>query len=198
MMNKKQDISYNRGIVISHGKSEYLFANHIKSNLHLPIKPYAENNGKTSIQINSLMKVLNNKIFVNKRNFKKVYSNVEEIDGKFQNFFVMPIMDLDDSSDEDIEKYKSGEMFCGHWLSPYIIPIWNDKNFDCVLLELGLINRMPSDREKGKMYRSLFPVNQGATDKEHVEELLSKFSCSSRTNMDIFLKRCLENLSSVH
>ena len=40
-----------KGIVIAHGKSELLLAEHIKSNVHLPIEIYAESNGKTSIQI---------------------------------------------------------------------------------------------------------------------------------------------------
>ena len=42
--------NYCRGIIIAHGKSELLLAEHIKSNLHLPIAIYAESNGKTSIQ----------------------------------------------------------------------------------------------------------------------------------------------------
>ena len=50
--------NYCKGVAIAHGKSEMLFVEHIKSNLHLPIEIYAENNGKTSIQINSLMSVL--------------------------------------------------------------------------------------------------------------------------------------------
>lgn len=35
-----------KGIVIAHGKSELLLAEHIKSNLHLPIEIYAQSNGK--------------------------------------------------------------------------------------------------------------------------------------------------------
>lgn len=46
--------NYCKGIIIAHGKSELLLAEHIKSNLHLPIEIYAEKNGKSSIQIDSL------------------------------------------------------------------------------------------------------------------------------------------------
>ena len=55
----KKKLNYCRGVVVVHGKSEKLLAEHIKSNLHLPIEVYAENNGKTSIQIDSLITILN-------------------------------------------------------------------------------------------------------------------------------------------
>lgn len=91
--------NYCKGIIIVHGKSELLLAEHIKSNLHLPIEIYAESNGKTSIQIDSLMTVLGNNIFKNKRAFNKKYV-VEEEKGQLINFSVIPIMDLDDTSEE--------------------------------------------------------------------------------------------------
>ena len=50
--------NYCKGIIIVHGKSELLLAEHIKSNLHLPIQIYSESNGKTSIQIDSLPTIL--------------------------------------------------------------------------------------------------------------------------------------------
>ena len=74
-----------KGIVIAHGKSELLLAEHIKSNLHLPISIYAESNGKTSIQIDSLMTVLGNNIFKNKKVFDKKYM-VEEEKGMIKDF----------------------------------------------------------------------------------------------------------------
>lgn len=91
--------NYCKGIVIAHGKSELLLAEHIKSNLHLPIEIYAESNGKTSIQIDSLMTVLGNNIFKNKREFNKRYIVGEE-KGILKNFLLMPIMDLDDTSED--------------------------------------------------------------------------------------------------
>ena len=38
-------LNYCKGIIIVHGKSELLLAEHIKSNLHLPIETYALKNG---------------------------------------------------------------------------------------------------------------------------------------------------------
>lgn len=185
--------NYCKGIIIVHGKSELLLAEHIKSNLHLPIQIYSESNGKTSIQIDSLPTILGNMKFKNKRVFKNNFI-VEEAQGEFKNFFVMPIMDLDDTSEMKKQNYISGEMFKSHWLSPYIIPIWNKNNLDEVLLELKLIDKLPNNKEKGKLYRDLFPMNRGETDKEQVEKLMEQFKKLKNTNMDIFIKKCLENL----
>lgn len=185
--------NYCKGVIIVHGKSELLLAEHIKSNLHLNIGIYSLENGRTSIQIDSLMTILGNTIFKNKNKLKKEYI-IEEKNKELVNFFIMPIMDLDDTTEEKIQKYKSGEMFKNHWLSPYIIPIWNDINFDHVLYDLKLISKIPNDKEKGREYRKLFPTNDGPVDLEQVNKLLRCFESSKKTNMDIFIKKCLENL----
>lgn len=187
--------NYCKGIIIAHGKSERLLAEHIKSNLHLPIEIYSLKNGKTSIQIDSLMTILGNNDFKNKSKLKQKYI-IEEKNKKFINFFIMPIMDLDDTTEEKIKKYKNGEMFKNHWLSPYIIPIWNDINLDHVLYDLKLISKLPNDKEKGKVYEELFPKNTGQADLEQVNKLLKYFESTTKTNMNIFIEKCLESLQT--
>ena len=187
--------NYCKGIIIVHGKSELLLAEHIKSNLHLPIEIYSLKNGKTSIQIDSLMTILGNNDFKNKSKLKQKYI-IEEKNKKFINFFIMPIMDLDDTTEEKIKKYKNGEMFKNHWLSPYIIPIWNDINLDHVLYDLKLISKLPNDKEKGKVYEELFPKNTGQADLEQVNKLLKYFESTEKTNINIFVEKCLESLQT--
>lgn len=187
--------NYCKGIIIAHGKSELLLAEHIKSNLHLPIEIYSLKNGKTSIQIDSLMTILGNNDFKNKSKLKQKYI-IEEKNKKFINFFIMPIMDLDDTTEEKIKKYKNGEMFKNHWLSPYIMPIWNDINLDHVLYDLKLISKLPNDKEKGKVYEELFPKNTGQADLEQVSKLLKYFESTTKTNMNIFIEKCLESLKT--
>ena len=182
-----------KGVVIAHGKSEFLLAEHIKSNLHLPIEIYANKNGSTSIQINGLMNILGNNVFKSKNSFSKIYE-VEIEDGILKNFSLMPIMDLNDTNDEKIQKYISKEMFKNHWLNPYIVPIWNEKNLDEVLFSLKLIDRIPNKKEKGRVYRTLFPTNKGESDKQQVENLMKMFEKSNKTNMEVFIKKCLESL----
>lgn len=188
-------LNYCKGIIIAHGKSELLLAEHIKSNLHLPIEIYSLKNGKTSIQIDSLMTILENNDFKNKSKLKQKYI-IEEKNKKFINFFIMPIMDLDDTTEEKIKKYKSGEMFKNHWLSPYIIPIWNDINLDHVLYDLKLISKLPNDKKKGKVYEELFPKNTGQADLEQVNRLLKYFESTTKTNMNILIEKCLESLQT--
>ncbi len=185
--------NYCKGVVIVHGRSELLFVEHIKSNLHLPIEIYSEQRGKSSIQIDSLTSVLNNCIFKNKTALKREYI-IEEENKKIKDFFVMPIMDLDDTTEEKIESYKSGKMFENHWLSKYIMPIWNDMNFDQVLFDLGLINKIPKTKEKGHIYEQLFTTNTGNTDVEQVKYLLEQFKHSKKTNMDKFIQKCLDSM----
>lgn len=185
--------NYCKGIIIAHGKSELLLAEHIKSNLHLPIEIYSLKNGKMSIQIDSLMTILGNNDFKSINKLKQKYF-IEEKNKQLVNFFVMPIMDLDDTTEEKIIKYKSGEMFKNHWLSSYIIPIWNDINLDHVLYELKLISKLPDDKEKGKIYEELFPKNKGQADIEQVNKLLKCFESTKKTNMDVCIKKCLESL----
>lgn len=184
--------NYCKGVIIVHGKSELLLAEHIKSNLHLNIGIYSLENGRASIQIDSLMTILGNTIFKNKNKLKKEYI-IEEKNKELVNFFIMPIMDLDDTTEEKIKKYKNGEMFKNHWLSPYIIPIWNDINLDHVLYDLKLISKLPNDKEKGKVYEELFPKNTGQADLEQVNKLLKYFESTTKTNMNIFIEKCLEN-----
>ena len=187
--------NYCKGLIIAHGKSELLLAEHIKSNLHLHIEIYSLKNGKTSIQMDSLMTILGNNDFKNKSKLKQKYI-IEEKNKKFINFFIMPIMDLDDTIEETIKKYKNGEMFKNHWLSPYIIPIWNDINLDHVLYDLKLISKLPNDKEKGKVYEELFPKNTGQADLEQVNKLLKYFESTTKTNMNIFIEKCLESLQT--
>ena len=185
--------NYCKGVIIAHGKCEKLLAEHIKSNLHLNIEIYSLRNGKSSIQIDSLMNILGNNVFKNKSNLKQNYS-IEEERGKLVNFFIMPVMDLDDTTEEKIKMYKNGEMFKNHWLKPYIIPIWNDINFDHVLYDLKLISKMRNDKEKGKVYEDIFPKNKGQADLEQVNKLLKYFESTTKTNMDVFIRKCLEGL----
>ena len=185
--------NYCKSIVVAHGKSELLLVEHIKSNLHLPIEIYANKNGSTSIQIDGLMNILGNNVFKNKNSFNNKYE-VEKENGILKNFSLMPIMDLDDTSEDRKQKYISGEMFKNHWLSPYIVPIWNKNNLDEVLLDLKLIDKLPNNKEKGRLYRELFPTNKGESDIQQVKNLMNKFKKSNKTNMQVFIKKCLDSL----
>lgn len=199
-MSKAQKLNYIKGIIIAHGDSELRLARYIKSNLHLPIKIYSKDNGKHSIQIDGLMNHLNNRIFRSKQELLQHYDYLIEQDSKSKeiiNFFVMPIMDLDDCEEEEQRKYITKEMFKGHWLYPYITPIWNSPTLDHVLYQLKLIPKIPKDDEKSMVYSELFPINHKETDIEQIQELQRLFESSDKTNMEEFTKQCLESVEKL-
>ncbi|EGS26987.1 hypothetical protein FSLSAGS3026_11470 [Streptococcus agalactiae FSL S3-026] len=46
-------------------------------------------------------------------------------------------MDIDDTSQEKIDSYKSSTLFVKDWKKDFIVPIWNDSNFEEVLNDIG-------------------------------------------------------------
>lgn len=95
--------NYVNGVVICHGKSEWLMSKHISSNLHLNVKSYAKDKGKHSIQITSLKTLLTTKPFNKQSAFVAEYP-VEEVgkgkNKKLANFQLFIIMDTDDCTEQ--------------------------------------------------------------------------------------------------
>ena len=63
-MARKTRVKYVKGVVICHGKSELQLVRYATTNLHLNMPSFSRDNGKTSIQITSIMDVLNSRDFV--------------------------------------------------------------------------------------------------------------------------------------
>lgn len=183
---------YTKAIVICHGKSEFEIMRHIKSKLRVSIVPYAKDNGERSIEIASLMGILNNSVFKNRKallnNFPKI-----EVDGRNNpvNFKIFPVLDVDFTSKNEVLGYTSGTMFSKHWLSPYIQPILNDNNLEEVLNSIGY-TAVKKDREK-KMYRKIFPVERGKQDKEAIIALRKAFADTKKSNFIELLDYCLQH-----
>lgn len=66
---KKMEPSYQRSMVIVHGLSEQSICSNIKSNLRLPQEIISRDNGRCSIQITSLMPLLNDSRFKDYKSF---------------------------------------------------------------------------------------------------------------------------------
>lgn len=190
-MQKKEKIikhnKYLQAIIICHGLSEYHIAGYLGSNLRLNIGIYAEQKGKSSIQINSLNKHLSNKIFSSKKNLLKKYNidlNNKILHNKFKIFI---IMDTDDKelTIQDITEFKNKNMFKWHWAYDYIVPIFNTHNLEDVLTKAKIID----DKHKKKDYIKLFPINHNATtdDIKEIEILKGKLKHINNTNLDVLL-----------
>ena len=181
-------------IVVAHGKSELIMSQYIKSNLRLPIEIYSEKNGRQNIQIESLLRVLEKGDFSTFNKFINYYP-VEVEKKQIKGCKLFPIMDWDNCNKELYEEYKSGEMFKNIWLAPYIVPIWSYPNLDEVLCSCGIIDKKPSDRNKGSDYQRIFPIHRGELDIIQVEKLRDSLKKCNKTNLDVFLDYCLSNVN---
>ncbi len=92
-----------KAVVICHGKSEVQICKYIKTNLRIPIHIESRDKGKTSIQITSILDILNNLNYKSAKNLKKHLNDKLELKkDKIQdeNFKVFIIMDTDDCSEK--------------------------------------------------------------------------------------------------
>lgn len=169
--NKKNKISC---MIICHGKSEFLLANHFRTTLRIPIIIEADKKGKKSIQINSLKNFLKRRNFKNKTSFENHYSL--KIDNKFRVFI---IMDTDDCNKQEAVNYINKVMFKNHWLYNYIIPIFNDPNIEKVCDESKL-NKMKSKTDVCR----IFPDDTIPDKVKSIEHVSKKLGNCNNTNME--------------
>ncbi len=186
--NKKTE-NYLKAVIICHGLSEYTITKHIKSNLRLKIEIDAKDKGEHSIQINSILDFLSTTNYISKHNFIKKFKDDMpngEINPQFKIFI---IMDTDDEelTPNDIENFKNKNMFKGHWAYDYIVPIYNTKNLEDILLKAKIIDKTFKDK---KEYAKIFPINNNAStaDKEQIQNMHNLLKPINNTNMDILLE----------
>ncbi len=192
--------NYVNGVVICHGKSEWLMSRHISSNLHLRVKSYAKDKGKHSIQITALKNLLLSNPFNKQSSFVAEYPVEEAGKGKNKklvNFKLFTIMDTDDCTEPQKKDYLSKKMFEGHWLHEYIAPIANVPNLEDVLTDAGMMPKKIRDDEKGEYYARVFPVNSKPLSDDTLKEILTlrNFVEKSRnTNLLEYIDYCLSLL----
>lgn len=89
-------------------------------------------------------------------------------------------MDIDEKelTDDFINKYKNKEMFKSYDYYEYIVPIYNDKNLDEVLIKLGY---KVDTNNKASSYRKIFPGNNG--DYNSFIQLKNKIKKSKNSNL---------------
>lgn len=159
------------GIVICHGKTEYLMIRYIVSNLHLKMEKDAHDHGEHSIQITSIINFLKSSPYKNRKTFiEKFLSDGSELNDP-DNFKVFIVMDTDDCTEKEKQDFISKEMFKKHWLYPYIEPIYNSENIDDVFLEANINTRKISDDEKGTYYTEIFPINSEPLSLNTIQEI---------------------------
>lgn len=122
------------------------------------IEIFSDNNGKKSIQINSLLKYLKQDRFNNVKKFAETY-DIEFKDKKLNKFKLFIIMDTDDCSELEKNNYINKTMFKGLVLEEYIIPIYNINNLEDVLFKAAIIKEKIKDDDKIEQYSKIFKIN---------------------------------------
>lgn len=189
---------YLKAIVIVHGKSEKQICDYIKSNLRLKIEVISDKKGEKSIQITSLMNILNDSRFRTMDAFLKNFCDTEIVNERKKkrlspDFKIFTIMDTDDCTEKQKEEYINKSMFKGYWAYDYIVPIYNSPSLEDVLVKA----KIPFDKkgsERKNEYIKIFPTTSKYTIREEVE--LKTFRNNLKkvkdTNMDLFIEFCLE------
>lgn len=193
-------INYLKGLAICHGKSEVCIVKYIGTNLHLNVRQFSKNNGRNSIQITSLMNVLNSYPFNSINSFTREYE--VEVSGRgagkiINGFKLFIIMDTDDCTQTQKNDFISKRMFEEHWLYDYIVPIYNIPKLEIVLSECGITTQKVKDSEKGTLYEKIFPINNKPFSNDTLLEITTlkeKLIKSHNTNMVSFIDYCLSLL----
>lgn len=173
-------------MTMTHGLSEYCICKSVQSNLRLKQEIIARDKGKSSIQINGIMDILNNdKRFQTMNEFKKCFPDIEYKNKELINFCLFIIMDVDDCNTDMKEKFKNKSLFRQHWLYKYIVPIYNDPNLERTMKDANI------PIHKKKDYITIFPTNHGDLDIQIAEELLVKLKNCKSTNLDKYIEYCI-------
>lgn len=190
------------GIVICHGKTEYLMIRYIISNLHLKMEKDARDHGEHSIQITSIINFLKSGPYKNRKAFiEKFLSDGSELDDP-DNFKVFIVMDTDDCTEKEKQDFISKAMFKKHWLYPYIEPIYNSENIDDVFLKSNINTRKISDDEKGTYYTEIFPINSEPLSLNTIQEIETfrdKLKSADKTSSNLIdlVAYCLDRVEKI-
>ena len=194
---------YKKGIVIVHGKSKRHLVRHVYTNLHLPLVLIARDKGKSSIQINGLLEYMNRKCKCRSlKTFAEEHSIEYDRKNKIlKNFKLFTIMDTDDCEEETRKKYISGELFRGHPLAEYIVPIYNSPNLEEIMIRAEIMTRRIRDSEKGTYYSKIFPLNTEPMSVETIHQVrifASKLKGIRQSNLMEFMEYCFELLPDIN
>lgn len=185
--------SYLKALVICHGKSEVQICEHIKQKLRLRIDILSNNKGKSSIQITSVMKFLNNTQLKNLTSLKNNYAVKVENKKLDEEFKVFIIMDTDDCSQEQKLSYIDKSMFKNHVLYGHIVPIYNTPELETVLTNSGITFTKKGVDRKSEYIR-IFPTDKKyeKNDVVQLEEFHDNLKKCKTTNFNEFIKFCLD------
>lgn len=160
--------------------------------MRLKIEIDSKNNGDNSIQITSLNHFLDTKGYKGIKSILKKFPYIEHNKKELLNFKLFTIMDIDEQelTDKMIEDYKNKEMFKNYDYYDHIVPIYNDKNLDDVLMKLGY---KIDPKHKTSSYTKIFPGKNGDYESfKQLKENIKKSKNSNLIELLEYLDSCVE------
>lgn len=106
-------------------------------------------------------------------------------------------MDTDDCTPQQKQDFLSKKMFEGHWLHDYIVPIANSPSLEDVLVEVGIMCTKIGNKEKGRYYSRIFPINHKPLCDDTLNEVLllkEHVKKSKQSNLSEYIDYCLSLL----
>lgn len=103
-------------------------------------------------------------------------------------------MDTEDYPEKTKNDYITGKMFNGHILKDYIVPIYNIRTLEEVLVKSGIMKKKISNSEKGKYYKRVFPINKESLSNDTIDQVnafVKAIKDVKETNMLEFINYCL-------
>lgn len=197
-MVRRRKLKYCRAIIICHGKSEKLLFDKIKSVLRIKIAVRGNDNGNSSIKIQGIANYLQRQEYQHKKDFCNTFFGTDcrdvltskQLNSMIQKVKIFVVMDVDDASKDQLERYKKGEFFYPKWLKPCFVPIYNDPNLEQTVKKMGY--EIPSSKnDKAPFYRKLWADN--ITTVDDVKILEQKMKCCKCTNMEQVLDFLLKS-----
>lgn len=198
MKNESKSYNYMRALIIVNGKSKKKICQYVIQNLRLNIKIKEDKQEFKSTKFNGIMNVFNDNQHKTVDAFYSSYKGIE-IEGKgpikkIKNFKIFVILDLDECSEEEKQQYLNKTMFKNHWMYEYIIPIFNEKNLEEVLIDCKVPYEKKEFKDSKKDYLHVFPIKnkfkQKKTDRAEIQEFRNMIKDSKKTNLKELLDYC--------
>ena len=99
------------------------------------------------------------------------------------------------------EKYTSGQLFKGHILEDYIVPIFNIPNLEGIMVKANIMTKRIRGSEKGTYYSKIFPINTEPLSHNTIDQVVKfawKLKGIRETNILEFVEYCIEQIPNVN
>lgn len=182
-------------VVIAHGQTEYTLADFLRRRYNLHMHVLGHKHGRSSIQVSGLSNWIVNHSNVRNRKCTDSYCGFTRKQ-QWNNLYIYTIMDIGNVSDKNIKNnYIHGHItprIPDDTVRNHIKTIYNYRDIEDTFTYAKMrdINR---DDKSRTHYRKVFSRQLGTI--RQVKDFYKKIKNDRNTNMDEFIKACIDNMS---